>query len=70
MMKSHKLLDHVSDLLKCKNDSALSKTMEISPAAICKMRNGKIPVSASVVICIHEMTGISIVEIKKMAGLK
>lgn len=58
------LLDDVRSKLQVKNDAALSRAFEVAPPVISKIRHGKLPVGASLIIKIHELTGWPIHEIK------
>jgi hypothetical protein len=63
-MKAHALLDTVLDSQHLKNDAALSRFLEVNPPVLSKIRGGTLPVGASMIIKIHEKTGMSIKEIK------
>lgn len=58
------LLEDVKAKLQVKNDAALSRAFEVAPPVISKIRHGKLPVGASLIIKIHELTGMTIAEIK------
>lgn len=62
------LLDAVIARLGLKNDLALSKHLEISSPTISKIRNGRCPVTAAVLIILHEATGFSIKELRFLMG--
>ncbi len=51
-----------------KNDAELARTLAITPAVVSRIRNKKAPVSASVLLMIHEATEIAIPELRKMMG--
>jgi hypothetical protein len=58
------LLDAVAAKLGLKSDAALSRVLEIAPPVISKLRHGALPVRASVLLRMHEESGISIRELK------
>jgi plasmid maintenance system antidote protein VapI len=61
---ANRLLDMVIDRLALKNDAALSRTLAVAPPVISKLRHGRLPVGASMLIRMHEESGISIRELK------
>lgn len=63
------MLDIVLDKLQLKNDAALAKQLGIGVTQISKIRCGHIPVGNSVLICLHLASGISIRELKELAGI-
>ena len=58
------LLDYIIKEKQLKNDAALSRELEVSPPCISNLRKGNIKLGASLIIKIHELTGMSIAEIK------
>lgn len=65
-----RLLTHVMQLRGAKNYVHLSRLLEIRSPAMSKLRHEKLYLSASLIIRIHEITGLSIREIKARAGQK
>jgi plasmid maintenance system antidote protein VapI len=63
---SHKLLDHIIKANKLKNDAALARFLEQTPAAISKVRHGRLNVSAQMVIDIHLATGMAVRDIQAL----
>lgn len=61
---SGKLLDVVISTLRLKNDAALSRVLGVSPVVISKLRHGKLHVGPSMLIRIHEETGMSVRDMK------
>ena len=68
-MNTEYLLDEVIEILHLKNDAALARTLNVAPPVISKMRTGSLKVGNSMIIAIHESTGMTIAEIKRLAGL-
>ena len=58
------LLDAIINRQKLKNDAQLCRLLEIQPPVISKLRHGHLPIGASLLIRIHEETGMSIRELK------
>lgn len=58
------LLDLAADILKCKNDAALSRALDVAPPVISKIRHARLPVGATLVVKIHEITGMAVADIK------
>ena len=63
-----KLLDALIERFKLKNDAALSRASGLSPAVICKLRHGKLPLSAQSILSIHEHLGVPVKEIRELAA--
>lgn len=64
----NKMLDALRDRLKVKNDAALSRTLEVAPPVISKIRHRRLPVGAALLIRIHEVTGLNIVDLRYLMG--
>lgn len=62
------LLDTVIERLHLKNDAALSRTLEVAPPVISKIRHRRLPVGASLLIRMHEVTNMSIRELRDLMG--
>lgn len=58
------LLDLAADILKCKNDAQLSRALDVAPPVASKIRHARLPVGASMVVKLHETTGMAVAEIK------
>lgn len=68
MKKDHALLDYMSAFLQVPNDAQLAKRLKVLPSAICKIRMGKVPVSAALLISMHEESGIGVTVLRFLAG--
>lgn len=64
----NKLLDTLIEKLKLKNDASLSRLLEVAPPVISKIRHGRLPVGASILIRMHEVTGMSVAELRELLG--
>jgi hypothetical protein len=60
------LIDHLKALYNLKNDLSFSKTFGFSPAHISKLRHKKTIVSPHFLLRIHDVSQISISDLKKM----
>ena len=50
------------------NDAALSRALEVAPPVISKIRHGRLPVGASLLIRMQEISNMSIRELREMMG--
>lgn len=66
--RQNAFLDLLLVKLDAKNDAALSRIMHILPPVISKFRHGRLHISAMYIIIAHELTGMSIKEIKRHLG--
>lgn len=62
------LLDALIDRLGLKNDAALSRLLEVAPPVISKIRHRRLPVGASLLIRMHEVSDLSIQELRALMG--
>ena len=62
------LLDTLIKHLHLKNDAALSRALEVAPPVISKIRHRRLPVGASLLIRMHEISDISIKELRELMG--
>jgi len=62
------LLDALIERFELKNDAALSRALYLSPPMISKLRNQALPVSAAVLVRMHDVTGLSIRELRALMG--
>ncbi|WP_240943841.1 hypothetical protein [Janthinobacterium lividum] len=66
--RSADLLDVLIDFLGLKNDAALGRELQVSPPILSKIRHGALPVSAAILIRMHEVSGLSIFELRACMG--
>lgn len=62
------LLASIIGKLNLKNDAALSRALEVAPPVISKIRHRRLPVGASLLIRMHEVTDLSIKELRELMG--
>ena len=63
-----RLLDTLREKMQLKNDAALSRALEVAPPVISKIRHRALPVGASMLIRMHEVTDLSIRELRDLMG--
>lgn len=63
------MLDSLIATMQLKNDAALARRLEVAPPVVSKLRHGTLPVGASILISAHEESGISIADLKALAGI-
>ena len=68
MYNPNNLLDVVIGTLRLKNDAALSRALEVAPPVISKVRHHRLPVGASLLIRMNELSGIDIRELRALMG--
>jgi plasmid maintenance system antidote protein VapI len=62
------LLNALIKKFNLKNDAALSRTLEVAPPVISKIRHRRLSVGASLLIRMHETSGISIQDLRDLMG--
>jgi hypothetical protein len=62
------LLDTLRTKLHYKNDAALSRALEVAPPVISKIRHRRVPVAASLLIRMHEVSHLSIEDLRACMG--
>lgn len=63
-----RLLDALAERLNAKNDAALSRALEVAPPVLSKIRHGRLPVGATILLRMHEASGIPIRELRDLMG--
>jgi hypothetical protein len=63
-----RLLDVLRENLRLKNDAALSRMLEVAPPIISKIRHRRLPVGASLLIRMHEVSGLNITDLRYLMG--
>ena len=62
------LLESLIEKLNLKNDAALSRALEVAPPLISKIRHRRLPVGASLLIRMHEVSALSIKDLRELMG--
>lgn len=63
-----RLLDAIIEIKGLRNDAALSRLLEVAPPVISKIRHGRLPVGAALLIRMHETTDVSIRDLRYLMG--
>ena len=66
--RSNDLLDAVLRKTGLKNDAALARALEVAPPVISKIRHHRLPVGASLLIRMHEVSDLSIRDLRYLMG--
>lgn len=64
----NRLLDFLIKKTQTKNDAELSRELGVSPPVISKIRHHVLPVGASMLIRMHEVSDLSIRELRNLMG--
>ncbi|ATQ74736.1 MULTISPECIES: hypothetical protein [Massilia] len=65
----NKVLDAIIERLQLKNDAALSRALEVAPPVISKIRHRTLPIGATILLRMHEISDFSIRELRAMMGV-
>ena len=66
----NKVLDAIIEKLNLKNDAALSSALEVAPPVISKIRHRTLPIGATILLRMHEVSEFSIRELKALMGVE
>lgn len=64
----NRLLNSICQHLGLQSDGALSRKMKVARNVIRDIRERRVPVAASILVLMHEVTGISIDELRFLMG--
>ena len=62
----NRLLDTLIENLRLKNDAALSRVLEVAPPVISKIRHNTLPIGATILLRMHEVSDFSIRELRAL----
>jgi hypothetical protein len=62
----NKVLDAIIAKLQLKNDAALSRALEVAPPVISKIRHRTLPIGATILLRMHEVSDFSIRELRAL----
>ena len=62
------LLDFLRRTLELHNDAALARMLDVTPTMLSRVRRRRTPVGASLLIRMHEVTGVSVSELGDVMG--
>lgn len=60
------VLDAIIAKLQLKNDAALSRALEVAPPVISKIRHRTLPIGATILLRMHEVSDFSIRELRAL----
>ncbi|WP_028101372.1 hypothetical protein [Pseudoduganella violaceinigra] len=63
-----RLLDTLIEHLNLKNDAALARALEVAPPVISKIRHRRLPIGASLLIRMHEVSDLTIRDLRYLMG--
>lgn len=63
-----RLLDALLEKLALKNDAALCRALEVAPPVISKIRHRRLPVGASLLLRMHEVSNMSVTALRALMG--
>ena len=66
----NRVLDAIIDKLNLKNDAALSRALEVAPPVISKIRHRTLPIGATILLRMHEVSDFSIRELRALMGVR
>jgi hypothetical protein len=64
----NKLLNHLRAHLRLKSDAALAGRLQVAAPVLSKIRHGRLPVGATLLISMHEESDISIKDLRALMG--
>lgn len=67
VMKPHRLLDHILVAYKLRSDRQLAQHIGVAPSTICKIRSRAHPLSADVMLKLHDYTKMPLESIREMS---
>jgi len=62
------LLDTLMEVLGAKSDAALARALDVPPSTISKVRHKQVAVNSDMLLTAHELTEISIRDLRDMMG--
>lgn len=62
------LLNTIIKKLSLKNDAALSRVLEVAPPVVSKIRHRRLPIGASLLIRMYEVSDVSIKDLRALMG--
>jgi plasmid maintenance system antidote protein VapI len=64
------LFDTLLEKIGLKNYAALAKALDVAPPVISKMRHGQLEIGPTMLISMHEESGLSVKELRALMGTK
>ncbi|MBZ2206659.1 hypothetical protein [Massilia soli] len=66
----NRVLDAIMEKLHLKNDAALSRALEVAPPVISKIRHRTLPIGATILLRMHEVSHFSIRELRALMAVQ
>lgn len=66
----NRVLDAIMEKLHLKNDAALSRALEVAPPVISKIRHRTLPIGATFLLRMHEVSNFSIRELRALMAVR
>lgn len=66
----NRVLDAIMEKLHLKNDAALSRALEVAPPVISKIRHRTLPIGATFLLRMHEVSNFSIRELRALMAVQ
>ena len=66
----NRVLDAIMEKLGLKNDAALSRALEVAPPVISKIRHRTLPIGATILLRMHEVSNFSIRELRALMAVQ
>ena len=63
-----RLFDALIERLQLKNDRALAAVLEVAPPVISKMRHHRTSIGATILLRMHDASGLTIAELRHLMG--
>ncbi|WP_423680218.1 hypothetical protein [Undibacterium sp. WLHG33] len=63
------LLNTLIKTMRLKNDAALARALIVAPPVISKLRSHKLDIGPTILIAMHEASGLAISELKQLCGI-
>lgn len=64
----NQLLDSLMEMLDARSDAALARMLEVPASTISKVRHKWVAVNSDLLLAAHELTGVSIRELRDLMG--
>lgn len=63
----NKLIDHLLEAYRLKNDAALSRLLDVAPPVISKIRHNRLPIGAAIKLRMMRRFGITLEKLDELA---
>jgi len=64
----NQLLNQLMQRGSLKNDAALSRALDVAPPVVSKLRSGRLPLGATIILRIHDVFDIAVRDIRALAA--